>query len=109
MRYAPIDKKETIKKLKKIVEKQKAYRRCNLTSSDIAEEMGISRAKLSTIINAEMGITFTEYVNHLRMKHAEQLIAKNTKGWTMEEITLMSGFSCPSSYYRNIKKKQYKK
>ena len=104
MRYQQYDKEALITCVRKLVEKKKLYRKCHLTSTLIAKELGISRSTLSTIINNEMNLTFSDYINRLRIEYAQQLIKKNINRLTLEEISFLAGFSCPSSFYRQYKK-----
>lgn len=104
MRYLPLDHELMIAKVKEIVEIEKGYRDSSITVGQIAKELGVSRSSLSTIITKEMGISFVEYVNKLRLKRARYLIKNNRKGYSLEHISLLSGYSCPSTFYRQHKK-----
>ncbi|MBR4275830.1 MAG: AraC family transcriptional regulator [Prevotella sp.] len=104
MRYQQYDKDSIITNVRELVEKKKMYRKCHLTSTFIAKELGISRSTLSIIINNEMKTTFTDYINRCRIEYAQRLMQKNKRKLTLEEISFLAGFSCPSSFYRQYKK-----
>ena len=104
MRHQPLDNAEIIRRMNDLVKGEKRYRDCKLSTTVVAKELGISRSTLSTIINKEMHTTFVDYVNGLRLKQARHMMKCNSKGHTLEHISLLSGFACPSTFYRQYKK-----
>ena len=104
MRYQPIDNEEVIAKVRDLVEKQKMFRNNSLSLTQIARKVGISRSTLSTIINREMNMSFIDYINGLRLKFALETLQDNSERLSIEQISLLAGFSCPSTFYRQHKK-----
>ena len=104
MRYQPIDNAEVTAQVRELVEKRKMYRDNRLSLTQIAKEVGISRSTLSTILNKELGMSFLDYVNGLRLNFALDVIKNNSEERSIEQISLLAGFSCPSTFYRQHKK-----
>jgi AraC-like DNA-binding protein len=104
MRYQPIDNEEVIAKVRDLVEKRKMFRNNRLSLTQIAGEVGISRSTLSSIINREMNMSFIDYINGLRLKFALETLQDNSEELSVEQISLLAGFSCPSTFYRQHKK-----
>ncbi len=61
-----------------ILHKAVNYLRENLSEKlgleDLASHVGLSRSYLSTIIKSELGLTFTEYVNQMRVDRSKELL-----------------------------------
>ncbi|MBR1839890.1 MAG: helix-turn-helix domain-containing protein [Prevotella sp.] len=104
MRYPQLDNNAVMAQVRELAEKKKVFRNRNLTSQGIADEIGISRSTLSTIINRELSMSFTEYISRLRLDYAHQLMQHNKDNLSLEQISFLSGFSCPSSFYRQHRK-----
>ena len=78
------------------------YLRSNLRLTDLVKEMHSNRNYVYNIINRDMGISFSEYVNRLRAQHAARLL---DEGYALShnELAEKSGFSSTTSFYRNFK------
>lgn len=101
---APASKQEKplIERIEEVVTKRQLYLRHNLKISDVAAELGTNRLYVSTAINEEMGISFSDYINRKRVNYAIHLMSVNPQ-LTIYEIADLSGFSSDKSFYRNFK------
>lgn len=101
---APASKqgKPLIERIEEVVTKRQLYLRHNLKISDVAAELCTNRLYVSTAINEEMGITFSDYINRKRVNYAIHLMRTNPQ-MTIYEIADLSGFSSDKSFYRNFK------
>ena len=101
---APASKQENplIERIEEVVTKRQLYLRHNLKISDVAAELCTNRLYVSTAINEEMGITFSDYINRKRVNYAIHLMRTNPQ-MTIYEIADLSGFSSDKSFYRNCK------
>jgi two-component system, response regulator YesN len=70
---------------------------------DLAEIAGFSAPYLSRIFKKEFGMSFTSYVNHLRIKDAKEML--NDQDLSIKEISFMLGFS-DSNYFARVFKKE---
>lgn len=88
--------------LKKMVDKafieDKLYLNPQLKLSDVARKVGTNRTYLSRFFNQDMKTTFYDYVNNLRMNHAEGLLKKTDL--TLNVIAEQSGFNSISTFRR---------
>lgn len=91
-----------VERIEEVVTKRQLYLRHNLKISDLAAELCTNRLYVSTAINEEMGISFSDYINKKRVNHAIHLMRTNPQ-MTMYEIADLSGFSSDKSFYRNFK------
>jgi len=73
-----------------------------LTLDALADHLGLSKNHCSRIIKEKTTLSFTEYLNHLRIKEAESLLADTDKA--IFEICYESGFNSIQSFNRNFKK-----
>ena len=94
--------KPLIERIEEVVTKRQLYLRHNLKISDVAAELCTNRLYVSTAINEEMGISFSDYINRKRVNYAIHLMSVNPQ-LTIYEIADLSGFSSDKSFYRNFK------
>lgn len=59
--------------------------------SDLAEQEGVSATHLSHFIAEHFGMTFQDYLNHIRFEHAVRIIGNPSL--TLTEVSAESGFS----------------
>lgn len=100
----PVFRQESslVERIEEVVTKRQLYLRHNLKISDLAAELCTNRLYVSTAINEEMGISFSDYINRKRVHHAMDLMRTNPQ-MTIYEIADRSGFSSDKSFYRNFK------
>lgn len=63
----------------------------NISISDIANELGVSRSCVSHIFSSRFAINFCDYINSLRLMDSVQLLKNSVLSVT--DIALISGFS----------------
>ena len=69
----------------------------------MAESLGMSRVHLYKRLTAVSGLTPSEFIRQIRLRHAEQLLLKS--GMTVAEVAYKVGFSNPryfSKYFREM-------
>lgn len=90
-----------------VIGQVKAYLNANFTQklnlSDLARRFYLSYSYLSLLFKRETGVNITEYLNHLRISRAKQLLAD--PGIKVYEIGSMVGIE-DSHYFARIFKKQ---
>ena len=100
-----------------VVNKAVTYINENFTESDLslaelAEELGYNSKYLSHIFKEKIGMSFSEYLRTVRIKHAVMLFDHGLD--SVKNVALLSGFSDPlyfSSVFKNavgISPKEYK-
>lgn len=83
---------------------RKLYLTPNLKIGDVAKATGICRTYISKHINRTKGVSFSDYINSLRVEHAKVLLAQKAGNTKIVTIATLSGFSSEQSFYRNFHK-----
>jgi AraC-like DNA-binding protein len=80
---------------------QKMHLQPHLKITDVSKKLATNRTYISNYINNKKGITFSEYVNSLRIKEAKEILQQTNKGSIkQEELAEKSGFGCVRSFTR---------
>ena len=74
-----------------------------VTLSMIEEELHVNSSYFSTLFKNEMGISFTQYINHLRVEKACELLV--TTNMSIIDILMTIGFD-DQSYFTKVFKKE---
>jgi AraC-like DNA-binding protein/mannose-6-phosphate isomerase-like protein (cupin superfamily) len=74
-----------------------------LNLSDIANELGYDAKYLSALFSAKRGITFTQYLRGVRIKHAAFLFEEGVE--SVKSVAILSGFS-DALYFSKIFKQE---
>jgi AraC-like DNA-binding protein len=93
------------RRLEQIMQTRQAYLQPNLTLPRLADMVGCSVNHLSQVINGGLGVTFFDYLNGYRVRHARELL--NTLGESSEaviEVAFAVGFNSNSAFYAAFKK-----
>ncbi len=89
-------------RIEQIMQSEKLFLQPNLKIVDLVQRLGSNRNYVYQAINREMGLSFSEYVNKLRIKYAAELLAQRPE-LKLSEIAEQSGFTSSTSFYRNFK------
>ncbi len=76
----------------------------NITMNMVARAVGYSPDYCSRVLRSEMGLSFRDYINLLRLKRAEEMFADKSLRLTTLEILYRCGFNNSATYYRAKKK-----
>ncbi len=88
--------------IQRLVNEESLYLQPNLKIDDLAKRLNTNRNYIYQAINVGMGLSFTTYINQKRIEYAKHLIEENPKA-LLTEISLKSGFTSTSAFYRNFK------
>lgn len=103
--------------VQKLFIEDKLYLNPKLKLSDVARLVGTNRTYLSRYFNQDNGQTFYDYVNNLRVKHAEKLLQATSNpiisvgelsgfnSLTTFRRVFMGHYGCSPAEYRKIHKK----
>ncbi len=75
----------------------------DLTLNLIAEQLHISQSYLTRIIKQKTGISFTDYLNKLRINMAIKLLLDKDRDYTINDIANMVGYSSQHYFSRAFK------
>ena len=88
--------------------KDESYYLCpNITLHEVANKVGCCRTYISSYINNELGCTFSDYVNRMRIAHAQELILRYDRSNDESKLSVIAlevGFTNEQSFYRNFRK-----
>jgi AraC-like DNA-binding protein len=71
----------------------------------IADELNISKGHLSRIINNELSVSFSDYLNNLRVEEAKLYLQNvDFSKYTLVSIGLEAGFNSKSTFNSTFKK-----
>lgn len=98
-----LDRNFLIQKLASLMEDEKLYRNENLTMGEIARKLNVNNHQLSELLNADMNISFYDYLNKYRVNEARILLEKR-KELTIIKIAFDVGFKSQSTFYSAFKR-----
>ena len=104
--YTSIHKENShIKNLEALLMQQQLYLNPKLSLEDVAKKLGLSKSYLSRIVNRELQVNFTDYLNTFRVERAKEFL-KNSKflNYTLIAIGLEAGFNSKSTFNKVFKK-----
>ncbi|RYY76533.1 MAG: AraC family transcriptional regulator [Gammaproteobacteria bacterium] len=81
------------------------YAKADLSLESAATQLGINRTKINDILKDELGLTFTAYLNKLRLTEAARLLSEN-EDVNVSEIAYLVGYNNPS-YFNKLFKIEY--
>lgn len=92
-------------RLEAFMEKEKPYLNPELTLSLLADQLGTNRTYLSNYISNELGTTFYDYINRLRIEcKALPMLQDKEQPYTIEYIAEQAGFKSITTFRRAFKK-----
>ena len=93
--------------IEQIILEKRYYQDNTLTLQKLAQHLGTNRQYLSNYINQIKGMTFYDYINDFRLNEAKTLLeGKGTDNqYSLEDISVMSGFNSYATFLRSFKKK----
>lgn len=77
----------------------------DLSLESVTLALGINRTKVNEILKEELGMTFTAYLNKLRLTEAARLLAENEEA-NVSEIAYLVGYN-NASYFNKLFKNEY--
>ncbi len=88
-----------------VMEKEKAYLNPTFRLNDLAEKTGESLHHISQIINQRQEMSFSDFVNHYRVREAKSLLGSpRADEITILAIALEVGFNSKTAFYNSFKK-----
>ncbi|MBR1551360.1 MAG: AraC family transcriptional regulator [Muribaculaceae bacterium] len=94
---------DLFERIKALVVSEKLYLRPDLKVMDLTQILNSNRQYVYEAINSHTDMSFAEFINRLRIEHAEKLM-RDCPDLTMAEVAERSGYHSLSSFYRNRKK-----
>jgi AraC-like DNA-binding protein len=90
-----------VEKLAELMDKQKVFRKPELTLSEVARSMGTNSSVLSKVINSHFGLNFNDYINRQRVGDVVQKMTDPAfSQQTFLSIAYDAGFNSKSTFNR---------
>lgn len=97
--------KKFVPSLLTYLEEKKPYLNEELTLTELANQVGMSRNQLSAVINDGIGESFYTFINKYRVEEAKRLIANpKNANFTILSLAFEAGFPSKSSFHNIFKK-----
>ncbi len=84
----------------------KEYVNPDVSLESAVETLGINRTKINALLKDELGMTFSAYLNKLRLSEAARLLSARDDNASVETIAHSVGYS-DVSYFRKLFKNEY--
>lgn len=97
-----IDCDDIKQQLQNLMSIEKIYQDSDLTLSSCAEQLSVTAHQLSELINTQLGMSFSAFLRHKRIKAAEVLL-KTEPDASILSIGLSVGFRSQSAFYSAFK------
>ena len=88
--------------IERMMREEKPYLLHDLRLSDVARRLNTNRDYVSRAIRMDMGMSFNEYVNKMRIDYAITLMKGNPQLSALE-VSVKAGYTSLASFYRNFK------
>ena len=99
------DSSEKIEQLISLVNDERVYLNSNISLSELANQLGISRHHLSRLVNENLGVSFSDLINSKRIDRAKELMNRSDyTGQKLIAIAFDSGFNNKTNFYLAFKK-----
>lgn len=90
-------------KMRELMEEQRLYTNPQLTAESVIERLGTNHTYFSHMMSSVWGMSFSEYLNKLRLAHVEKLLKDDNL--TISSIASQSGFADAGYMSRKFKAK----
>ena len=92
-------------KLTILMKEQRLFIDSEIKRKDVALQIGISDRGLHDCIKNSTGMSFTEYINTLRLAYSRELLTNMDEKFTIDAIAYESGFNSRTTFYRLFNEK----
>lgn len=87
-------------RLDQLMQEKQLYTQPDISRKSVAAELSTNENYLHTAIKDKLNISFTGYINLLRLEHARKLLLRSPGDHSIEEIGSSSGFGSRITFYR---------
>lgn len=74
-----------------------------VTKEKVARQLGTNRTYLSQMINTVYGMSFTDFINNLRIKEAIRILSDPNDSTPLKDLAQSLGYNSISTFYANFK------
>ena len=98
-------KEELLNRITRLMEEDKIFKEKDLTVVVVAKRLNTNKTYISQVINEQLNMNFSSYVNEYRVKEARQILTeKESRHLKIEAIAGQAGFNSVSAFNNAYKK-----
>lgn len=97
---ASIENNELMERLNALMRNKQAYTEAGITRKAVADMLNTNETYLFEAIKKCYTLTWSEYLNVLRLDHARDMLATPNCDLTIEAVAIDSGFGSRNTFYR---------
>jgi len=95
---------EYLRQVLRRMKQDKLFLDSELTLKKMAAQVGANTSSLSKALNENLGMGFSDFVNHFRIEEAKRIMSADERSeWDLVDICYEVGFNSMSSFYRVFK------
>lgn len=99
-----VEQSPLMDRLLEYMDSEKPYRNARLSISDVAQHLGCEEKDLSHLLNSNMKMNFSNFINIYRVNEVKGMMTEdNLTRFTLMTIAGRSGFSSKTTFYRVFK------
>ena len=91
--------------LKEFMKDEKNFTDPSITRKTLATKLGTNEKYLHETIKKNLNLSFTEYINLLRLDYARDMMTRHQNKLALEDIAMMSGFGTRQTFHRLFRDK----
>jgi AraC-like DNA-binding protein len=96
--------REYLRQVLRRMKQDKLFLDSELTLKKMAAQVGANTSSLSKALNDNLGMGFSDFVNHFRIEEAKRIMSADERNeWDLVDICYEVGFNSMSSFYRVFK------
>ncbi len=96
--------REYLRLVRTCMQRDELFQDSELTLKKMAARIGANSSSLSRALNDNLGMGFSDFVNHFRIEKAKKIMAADSEDkWDVVDICYEVGFNSLSSFYRVFK------
>lgn len=94
---------EIMERIDRIVSETKIYKQHGLSITDLAALVGTNRTYASNAINQQLGMSFSDYINRLRVEESKRILMSTEGKFVMSAVAEEAGFASEATFYRHFR------
>ena len=100
------DATDLIERIETYLYETKSFKNPNLKVKELANAINVPEHRLSQLLNDNLGVGFSNYINHFRIEEAKKLLISENR-LTIEAIGNEAGFNSKTSFFTTFKSKMF--
>ncbi len=95
---------ELLEEMEKVIRERRMYRNPDLKITDVVNAVASNRTYVSNAINHGLKMSFSDYINRMRVEEAMSKLAEIEEGTPIRLVAEEVGFNNDATFYRHFRK-----